>query len=65
MNKIKRNLETYENKRRKKRTQKAKQSLTQLLQNRADVNPEDLPLEQGKKILKWLLKKDIDDLLSE
>lgn len=65
MNKIQRNLETYENQRRRKRTQKAQKSLAQLLQDRADVNPDDLPLEQRKKLLKWLLKKDVDNLLSE
>lgn len=65
MTKIKRNLETYENQRRRKRTQKAQKSLAQLLQDRADVNPEDLPLEQRKKLLKWLLsdQQNIDDLL--
>ncbi|NES44043.1 MULTISPECIES: nuclease-related domain-containing DEAD/DEAH box helicase [unclassified Moorena] len=67
MNKIQRNLETYENQRRRKRTQKAQKSLVQLLKDRADVNPEDLPLDQRKKLLKWLLSnnKDIDDLLSD
>jgi superfamily I DNA and RNA helicase len=65
MNKIQRNLETYENQRRRQRTQKAQKSLAQLLQDRSDVNPEDLPLEQRKKLIKWLLKKDMDDLLSE
>jgi superfamily I DNA and RNA helicase len=66
VNKIQRNLETYENQRRRKRTQKAQKSLTQLLIDRADVNPDDLPLEQRKKLLKWLLGegKDIDNLLT-
>ncbi|MFM6402384.1 ATP-binding domain-containing protein, partial [Planktothrix sp.] len=66
MTKIKRNLETYENQRRRKRTQKAQKSLAQLLQDRVDVNPEDLPLDQRKKLLKWLLsdQQNIDDLLS-
>ncbi|HAT80511.1 MAG TPA: hypothetical protein DCS17_03655 [Flavobacterium sp.] len=60
MNKIQRNLETYENQRRRKRTQKAQKSLAQLLQDRADVNPEDLPSDQRKKLIQWLLGEDKD-----
>lgn len=67
VNKIQRNLETYENQRRRQRIQKAKKTMTQLLMDRADVNPEDLPLEMRKQLLKWLSAGavDVDNLFAE
>lgn len=54
MAKIQRNLETYENQRRRANIKKAEQSLGKLIQDLAGVNPDELSEEQ-KKLLYRLL----------
>jgi superfamily I DNA and RNA helicase len=56
MAKIQRNLETYENQRRRARVRKAEESLAKLIQDMADVNPEDLSEEQKKQLIRLLFK---------
>ena len=54
MAKIQRNLETYENQRKRERARKAEKSLSQLIKDLADVNPEDLSTEQRQQLYKLL-----------
>lgn len=56
ISKIQRNLETYENQRRRKRINKATKSAAKLLENREDVDFADLPKEQQEQFLKWINK---------
>ena len=56
MNKIQRNLETYENRRRRKRINKATKNVAKLLENREDVDFDDLPKNQQEQLLKWISK---------
>lgn len=52
--KIQRNLETFENQRRRERNKKAEKSMSQLIKDLADVDPSDLSEDQ-KKILYRIL----------
>ena len=61
INKIQRNLETYENQRRRKRINKATKSVEKLLENREDVEFDDLPKEQREQLLKWINKSKINN----
>lgn len=56
MNKIQRNLETYENRRRRKRINKATKNVAKLLETREDVDFDDLPKNQQEQLLKWISK---------
>jgi superfamily I DNA and RNA helicase len=51
---IQRNLETYEAQRRRKRLQKAQKNINELLMDRSDLNPDDIPPEMRKKLIEWL-----------
>jgi len=57
MNKIIRNLETYENQRKRERAKKAEKSLIQLVKDLADVDPEDLSNEQRQMLYRLLFTK--------
>jgi superfamily I DNA and RNA helicase len=54
MNKIERNLETYENQRRRKRIADAEKSIQKTIKNLADVNPEELSPELKKQLYRLL-----------
>jgi len=56
MGKIQRNLETYENQRRRNRIRQAEKSIRKTIENLADVNPEDLSPELKKQLMRLLLK---------
>lgn len=57
MDTIQRNLETLENKRRRDRAKKAEKTMSQLIKDMADVDPEELSDEQRQKLLQLLLKR--------
>jgi superfamily I DNA and RNA helicase len=54
VSKIERNLETYENQRRRKRILDAEKSIQKTIKNLADVNPEDLSPELKKQLYRLL-----------
>jgi superfamily I DNA and RNA helicase len=54
INKITRNLETYENQRRRKRILDAEKSIQKTIKNLADVNPEELSPELKKQLYRLL-----------
>lgn len=57
MKNIIRNLETYENQRKRERAKKAEKSLNQLVKDLADVDPEDLSNEQRQMLYRLLFSK--------
>ncbi|MFH1909556.1 MAG: NERD domain-containing protein [Chloroflexota bacterium] len=57
MTTIQRNLETYENQRKRERARKAEKSLSQLIKDLADVNPDDLSAEQRQQLYRLLFSK--------
>ena len=57
MTTIQRNLETYENQRKRERARKAEKSLFQLIKDLADVNPDDLSAEQRQQLYRLLFSK--------
>jgi len=57
MTTIQRNLETYENQRKREKARKAEKSLSQLIKDLADVNPDDLSAEQRQQLYKLLFSK--------
>lgn len=61
MKKIQRNLETYENQRRRKRTQQAEKSIDRTIKDLADVDPNDLSPELKKQLYRILYGKDIEE----
>ena len=61
MAKIQRNLETYENQRRRANVKKAEQSLSKLIQDLAGVNPDELSEEQKKMLYRLLFPKKKED----
>ena len=52
MQKIQRNLETYENQRRRTRIRQAEKSIKKTIKNLADVNPDDLSPELKKQLFR-------------
>jgi superfamily I DNA and RNA helicase len=57
---IERNLETYENQRKRERARKAEKTLLQLIKDLADVNPDDLSVDQRQQLFKLLFKQDAE-----
>ena len=63
MEKIQRNLETYEYQRRRKRVKKAEQSIQKTIKDLADVDPDEISSDMKKQLLRLLLgDKDFSDL---
>lgn len=60
MAKIQRNLETYENQRRRRRVAIAEKSISKTIKDLADVNPEDLSPELRKQLLRLLFGDQTD-----
>lgn len=60
MAKIQRNLETYENQRRRQRIARAEKSISKTIKDLADVNPEDLSPELRKRLYRLLFGDKVD-----
>jgi len=59
VNNIQRNLETYENHRRREKNKKAEKSMYQLIKDLSDVDPGDLSEEQKKVLYRLLFGKNM------